>query len=132
MMEEKVTTPPRGGRPAPVTRVPPRKGGPDRHKDVGSPVDRLVDTVARMQVDLADLPAKVGSGSARGLTPTVADGRRSPGSHTGSAPRREVVTASGDRDTNLTVAGRQSSGVGRIRADVVVVPLWTAADEADP
>ena len=28
--------------------VRPREGGPDRQKNVGSPVDRLVDTVARM------------------------------------------------------------------------------------
>ena len=69
-MEEEVTTPPRGGRPAPMTQVPPggaravpqiftevrpRDGGPDRQKDVGSAVDMLVDTVARMQLDLADL-----------------------------------------------------------------------------
>ena len=40
------------------TGVRPREGGPDRHKDVESPVDRLVDTVARMQVDLADLHAE--------------------------------------------------------------------------
>ena len=33
---------------------------------------------------------------ARGLTPTVAVIHGSPGSHTGSAPCREVVTASGD------------------------------------
>ena len=73
LMEEKVITPPRGGRPAPVTQVPPggvravpqiftgvrpREGGPDRHKDVESLVDRLLDTVARMQVDLADLRAE--------------------------------------------------------------------------
>ena len=41
-------------------------------------------------------PAKVRSGSARGLTPTVAVDRGSPSSHTGSDPCREVVTASGD------------------------------------
>ena len=35
--------------------VRPWDGGPDRQKDVGSPVDMLVDTVARMQLDLADL-----------------------------------------------------------------------------
>ena len=73
LMEEGVTTPPRGGRLAPVTQVPPggaravpqiftevrpRDGGPDHQKDVGSPVDRLVDTIARMQVDLADLRAE--------------------------------------------------------------------------
>ena len=40
------------------TGVCPRESGPDRHKDVESPVDRLVDTVARMQVDLADLRAE--------------------------------------------------------------------------
>ena len=47
----------------------------------------------------SDHPAEVGSGSVRGLTPTVADGRRYPGSDTGSAPCRGVVTESGDRDT---------------------------------
>ena len=31
--------------------VRPRDGGADRRKDVGSPVDVLVDTVARMQQD---------------------------------------------------------------------------------
>ena len=35
------------------TEVRPRDGV--RQKDVGSPVDMLVDTVARMQLDLADL-----------------------------------------------------------------------------
>ena len=60
----------------------------------------------------------------------VADGRRYPGSDTGSAPCREVVTAPGDRDTESTVAGRKSSGVDGIRADATVVPLWTAADAA--
>ena len=40
------------------TEVRPRDGGPDRQKDVGSPVDMLVDTVARMQLDLADLRAE--------------------------------------------------------------------------
>ena len=40
------------------TGVHPREGGPDRQKNVESPVDRLVDTVARMQVDLADLRAE--------------------------------------------------------------------------
>ena len=73
LMEEEVITPPRGRRPAPVTQVPPggaqavpqiftevrpQEGGPERQKDVGSPVDRLVDTVARIQVDLADLRAQ--------------------------------------------------------------------------
>ena len=64
LMEEKVTPPPRGGRPAPGTQVPiftevrPRDGGPDRQKDFGSPVDMLVDTVARMQLDLVDLRAE--------------------------------------------------------------------------
>ena len=73
LMEEEVTTPPRGGRPPPVTQVPPggvrampqictevrpRDGGLNCQKDVGSPVDRLVDAVARMQVDLADLRAE--------------------------------------------------------------------------
>ena len=40
------------------TEVRPRDGGPDRQKDVGSPVDVLVDMVARMQQDLADLRAE--------------------------------------------------------------------------
>ena len=35
-----------------------RDGGLDRQKDVGSPVDVLVDTVARMQQDLASLRAE--------------------------------------------------------------------------
>ena len=73
LMEKEVTTPPRGGRPAPETQVPPvgarampqiftevrpRDGGPDRQKDVVPPVDMLVDTVARMQLDLPDLRAE--------------------------------------------------------------------------
>ena len=33
---------------------------------------------------------------------------------------------------SLTVAGRKSSGVGGIRADATVVPIWTAADAAAP
>ena len=72
LMEEEVVTPLRGGRPAPVTQVPPgggravphiftgiclREGGADRHKNVKSPVDRL-NTMARMQVDLVDLRAE--------------------------------------------------------------------------
>ena len=63
-MEEEVMTPPRGGRPAPEPRGSPRgvravpkvfpedrsrDSGLDRHKDIGLPVDILVDTVARMQ-----------------------------------------------------------------------------------
>ena len=46
----------------------------------------------------------------------------------------DSVTASSDRDTESAVAGRQSSGVGGIRAYsyVAVVPLWTAADSAAP
>ena len=73
LLEEEVTTPPRGGHPAPETQVPPGgaravpqiftevrpwDGAPDRQKDVGSPVDMLVDTVAQMQLDLADLRAE--------------------------------------------------------------------------
>ena len=75
LLEEEVTTPPRGGggRPAPETQVPPggarampqiftevrpRNGGPDQQKDVGSPVDVLIDTAARMQQDLANLRAE--------------------------------------------------------------------------
>ena len=38
-----------------ISEVRPRDGGPDRRKDVRSLVDVLVDTVARMQQDLASL-----------------------------------------------------------------------------
>ena len=48
--------PPGGARAVPQIR--PRDGGPDRQKDVGPPVEMLVETVARMQLDLADLRAK--------------------------------------------------------------------------
>ena len=73
ILEEEVTTPPRGGRPATepqgsprvarsvpkfCTEVRPRDSGLDQQKDVGSPVDVLVDTVARMQQDLASLRAE--------------------------------------------------------------------------
>ena len=73
LQEEEVIAPPRGGRPAPEPQVPPggaravpqifmevrsRDGGSDRRKDVGSPVNVLVDTVARMQQDLANLRAE--------------------------------------------------------------------------
>ena len=73
-MEEEVITPPRGGRPAPEPQGPPhgvravpnpfpkdfpedslRDGDLDRQKDIGSPVDMLVNTVARMQKDIATL-----------------------------------------------------------------------------
>ena len=40
------------------SEVLPRDGGPDRRKDVESPVYVLVDTVARMQQDLASLHAE--------------------------------------------------------------------------
>ena len=40
------------------TEVRSRDSGPDQQKDVGSPVNILVDTVARMQQDLASLRAK--------------------------------------------------------------------------
>ena len=52
--------PPGGGRAVPqiCTEVRPRDGGPDRQKDVGSLVDVLVDTVDRMQQDLASLRAE--------------------------------------------------------------------------
>ena len=73
LMEEEVTTPPRGGggRPAPepqgaargVRAVPFPDDFPEdslrdgglRHKDIGSPVDMLVDTVSRMQKGMAIL-----------------------------------------------------------------------------
>ena len=55
----------------------------------------------------------------------VADGCGFPRSDTGSAPRREVVTASGDRDTESTVAGRKSSGVVGIRAADTAAPSTT-------
>ena len=46
--------PPGGAQAVPqiFTEVCPRDGGPDRQKHVGSPVDMLADTVARMQLDL--------------------------------------------------------------------------------
>ena len=68
LMEEEVITPPRKGRPAPETQGAPRgvravpKPFPDdissrdgglRQKDIGSPVDMLVDTVSRIKKDLA-------------------------------------------------------------------------------
>ena len=74
ILMEEVTTPPRGGRPAPVTQVP--LGGREpclrflqksvdgmvgrtgRRMIDGSPVDMLADMVARMQLDLADLRAE--------------------------------------------------------------------------
>ena len=40
------------------SEVRPRDGGADRRKDVGSPVHVLVDTVTRMQQDLASLRAE--------------------------------------------------------------------------
>ena len=40
------------------TEVRPRDGGPDRQKDVGSPVEMLVNTIAQMQLDLVDLRAE--------------------------------------------------------------------------
>ena len=72
LMEEEVITPQRGGggRPAPEPQGSPRgvravpkkfpedrswDSGLDRQKDIGSPVDILVDTVARMQQDLSRL-----------------------------------------------------------------------------
>ena len=51
----------------------------------------------------------------------------------GSVPRLgEVVTVASDRVTKSAIADRQSSGVGGIRADAAVIPLWTAADAAAP
>ena len=73
LMEEEVITPPRGGRPAPEPQGAPRgvravpKPFPDDfpedslrdggllQKDIGSPVDMLVDTVSRIQKDIAIL-----------------------------------------------------------------------------
>ena len=86
-MEEELTTPSRGGRPAAETQGLPSRGGrpapeppgsprgaravpkmftevrsrdsgPDRQKDCESLVDILVETVARMQQDLASLRAE--------------------------------------------------------------------------
>ena len=65
-----------------------------------------------------------GSGSARGLALTVTDGRRYPGSDTGSACSGEVATASGGRDTESSVAGRESSGDSGIRESGW--PVWLA------
>ena len=74
LMEEEVITPPRGGGPAPEPQGAPRgvravpkpfpigfpedsvrDGGLDRQQDIGSPVDMLVNTVSRMQKDIATL-----------------------------------------------------------------------------
>ena len=71
LMEKEVTTPPRGSRPAPEPQGSPRgvravpfpddfpedslRDGHLRHKDIGSPVDMLVDTVSRIQKDMAIL-----------------------------------------------------------------------------
>ena len=72
-MEEEVITPPKGGRPAPETQGTPGgvraipKPFPDdfledslwdgglRQKDIESPVDMLVDTVSRIQKEMAIL-----------------------------------------------------------------------------
>ena len=72
----------------------------------------------------------VRSGSASGFAPTVTDGHRYPGSDTGSASCEEFVTASGGRDSESSVAGRESSGVDGIREDATVIPLWAAANAA--
>ena len=48
---------------------------------------------------------------------------------TGSAYSREIATASGGGDTELSVAGCGSSGVGGIGEDATVVPPWTTASE---
>ena len=58
------------------------------------------------------------------------DGRRYPGSDTGSACSGEVATASGGRDTESSVSGRESSGVGGTGKDATVVSLWTTTTEA--
>ena len=55
----------------------------------------------------------------------VTDDRRYPSSDTGSACIGEVVTASGGRDTESPVAGRESSGVGGIRENARVVQQQT-------
>ena len=73
---------------------------------------------------------KSGPDQLEDLLPTVTDGRRDPGSDTGSAYRGEVATASGGRDTESSVAGHESSGVGGIGEDAPVVPLWTTANKA--
>ena len=73
LMEEEVFTPPRGGRSAPEPQGAPReiravpkpftdgfpedslRDGGQRQKDIGSPVNMLVDTVSRIQKDMAIL-----------------------------------------------------------------------------
>ena len=69
LIEEEVITPPRGGLPAPEPQGAPRgvravpkpfpedsfRDGDLRQKDIGSPVDMLVDTVSRIQKDIAVL-----------------------------------------------------------------------------
>ena len=56
----KPQVPPGGARAVPqiFTEVRPRNSSSDRRKDVGSPVNVLVDTVAQMQQDLANLRAE--------------------------------------------------------------------------
>ena len=87
-----MTTPPRGGahrpggRPAPEPQVPPggaravpqiftdvrsRDVGSDRRNDAWSPANVLVDTVARMQQDLADLRAENRLLQTPGVPPVV-------------------------------------------------------------
>ena len=61
---------------------------------------------------------------------SVTDDRQYPSSDTGSACSGEVVTASGGRDTESPVAGCESSGVGGIRENATVIPLWTTANTA--
>ena len=76
------------------------------------------------------ISVEVGSGSARGFASTVTDGRGYPGSDTGSACGGEVVIVSGGRDTESSVSGPESSGVGGIGKDVTVVSLGTKTAEA--
>ena len=42
----------------------------------------------------------------------------------------KLAAASGGGDTESSVAGHESSGVGGIGEDAMVVPLWTTASEA--
>ena len=73
---------------------------------------------------------EVGSGSARGLALTVADGRGYPSPDTGSTCGGEVVTASGGGNKESSASGRESSGVGGIGKDATAVSLGTTTTEA--
>ena len=155
-----MTRSPSGARAVPriFSEVRARDGGADRRKDIGSLVDVLVDTVARMQQDLASLRAEN-----RPLrTPAVPQVVRAPrqtaftttkvprfdgttsweqyrqvfdaivrsNGWDGSTCGREVVTAPAGGNTESSASGRESSKVGGFVNDVTVVSFRTTATEA--